>query len=214
MFSNVSAKPTFIVWYTMYDHSFKNSNDAKRNTKCVPYYDELCVIFGDDQATGGNAITGNEANIELPYLEEIENCPKGGATNIEMLWIHIVLHSGSVITLVRTPTMLCETRTITSHNLILYFGEENYYEKNFCKDSLCLDVLKICNRFIDVYIVGFKITNEDGMPLRNDKDVMSMMKEHEGFELRKIVVDFPKEERTQKHMDIIFDDVVGKDKCG
>ncbi|KAK9087217.1 hypothetical protein Syun_029611 [Stephania yunnanensis] len=45
-------------------------------SKCVPYYDELCVIFGDDQATGGNAITGNEANIELPSLEEMCNAGK------------------------------------------------------------------------------------------------------------------------------------------
>ncbi|KAK9082430.1 hypothetical protein Syun_031172 [Stephania yunnanensis] len=45
-------------------------------SKCVPYYDELCVIFGDDQATGGNAITGNEANIELPSLEEMCNAEK------------------------------------------------------------------------------------------------------------------------------------------
>ncbi|KAK9098432.1 hypothetical protein Syun_025477 [Stephania yunnanensis] len=51
--------------------------------KCVPYYDELCVIFGDDQATGGNAITGNEANIELPSLEEICNAEKSLPTKEE-----------------------------------------------------------------------------------------------------------------------------------
>ncbi|KAK9132763.1 hypothetical protein Scep_012291 [Stephania cephalantha] len=34
------------------------------------------------------------------------------------------------------------------------------------------------------------------------------------FKLRERLANFPKEERTQKHMDIIFDDVVGKDKCG
>ncbi|KAK9126078.1 hypothetical protein Scep_014924 [Stephania cephalantha] len=44
--------------------------------KCVPYYDELSVIFGDDQATGGNAMTDNEANIELPSLEEMSNIEK------------------------------------------------------------------------------------------------------------------------------------------
>ncbi|KAK9105988.1 hypothetical protein Scep_022832 [Stephania cephalantha] len=37
--------------------------------KCVLYYDELCVIFGDDQATGRNAITGNAEN-SLPTKEE------------------------------------------------------------------------------------------------------------------------------------------------
>ncbi|KAK9135871.1 hypothetical protein Syun_015201 [Stephania yunnanensis] len=51
--------------------------------KCVSYYDELCVIFGDDQATGGNAITGNEANIELPSLEEMCNAEKSLPTKEE-----------------------------------------------------------------------------------------------------------------------------------
>ncbi|KAK9135582.1 hypothetical protein Syun_014912 [Stephania yunnanensis] len=51
--------------------------------KCVPYYDELCVIFGDDQATGGNAITGNEANIELPSFEEMCNAEKSLPTKEE-----------------------------------------------------------------------------------------------------------------------------------
>ncbi|KAK9142876.1 hypothetical protein Syun_012276 [Stephania yunnanensis] len=34
------------------------------------------VIFGDDQATGGNAITRNESNTELPSLEEMCNAEK------------------------------------------------------------------------------------------------------------------------------------------
>ncbi|KAK9109623.1 hypothetical protein Sjap_017683 [Stephania japonica] len=42
-----------------------------------------------------------------------------------------------------------------------------------------LDILRLCKRFIDIHIVGFKITYEDGRPLRDDENVMFMMKEHE-----------------------------------
>lgn len=34
-------------------------------------------------------------------------------------------------------------------------------------------------KFIDIYSVGFKVTDGDGKSLRNDVDVMRMMKEHE-----------------------------------
>ncbi|KAK9160921.1 hypothetical protein Syun_007262 [Stephania yunnanensis] len=61
----------------------KHPEKESYRKKCVPYYDELCVIFGDDQATGGNAITGNEANIELPSLEEMCNAEKSLPTKEE-----------------------------------------------------------------------------------------------------------------------------------
>ncbi|KAK9142836.1 hypothetical protein Syun_012236 [Stephania yunnanensis] len=67
--------------------------------KCVPYYDELCVIFGDDQATGGNAITGNEANIELPSLEEMCNAYKSLPTKEEKDEVN---HSSSSATRTRS----------------------------------------------------------------------------------------------------------------
>ncbi|KAK9121832.1 hypothetical protein Syun_019449 [Stephania yunnanensis] len=49
----------------------KHPEKESYRRKCVPYYDELCVIFGDDQATGRECDIGNEANIELPSLEEM-----------------------------------------------------------------------------------------------------------------------------------------------
>ncbi|KAK9169026.1 hypothetical protein Syun_001166 [Stephania yunnanensis] len=61
----------------------KHPEKESYRRKCVSYYDELCVIFGDDQATGGNAITGNEANIELPSLEEMCNAEKSLPTKEE-----------------------------------------------------------------------------------------------------------------------------------
>ncbi|KAK9155361.1 hypothetical protein Sjap_002841 [Stephania japonica] len=69
--------------------------------------------------------------------------------------------------------------TFTSHNLIMYFGDVEYHEENFSKDSCFLDILAICKKFIDVYSIGFKVTDGDGRLLKGDQDVMIMLKEHE-----------------------------------
>jgi hypothetical protein len=37
----------------------------------VPYYDDLAIIIGNEEATGAKAVTGNEANSEMPSLEEM-----------------------------------------------------------------------------------------------------------------------------------------------
>ena len=66
-----------------------------------------------------------------------------------------------------------------SHILILHFGEEEYEEKDFNEDSSFLDILNLCKRFINIYSIGIKITDGDGRPLRTDKDIMAMLKEHE-----------------------------------
>ncbi|KAK9099075.1 hypothetical protein Syun_026120 [Stephania yunnanensis] len=42
----------------------------------VLYYDEISVIFGDDQATGGNVMDGNKANIELSSLKKMGSVEK------------------------------------------------------------------------------------------------------------------------------------------
>ncbi|KAK9099133.1 hypothetical protein Syun_026178 [Stephania yunnanensis] len=80
--------------------------------KCVSYYDELCVIFGDDQATGGNAITGNEANIELPSLEEMCNADKSLPTKEEKDEVN---HSSSSAT--RTGSNGQRTKRKNSSNI-------------------------------------------------------------------------------------------------
>ncbi|KAK9151501.1 hypothetical protein Syun_009810 [Stephania yunnanensis] len=66
-------------WLSICDsrcHHPKHPEKESYRRKCVLYYDELCDIFGDNQTTGGNAITGNEANMELPSLEEMCNAEK------------------------------------------------------------------------------------------------------------------------------------------
>ena len=61
----------------------------------------------------------------------------------------------------------------------MHFGEITFEEKDFDEDSSFLDILKICKKFIDIYSVGIKITDGDGRQLRDDEDVMAMLKEHE-----------------------------------
>ena len=61
----------------------------------------------------------------------------------------------------------------------MHFGKSEYQEKNFSPDSCLLDILSICERFIDIYSVGFKLADGDERPLNRDEDVMAMLKEHE-----------------------------------
>ncbi|KAK9092462.1 hypothetical protein Syun_027373 [Stephania yunnanensis] len=79
-------KESVLLSAAIFGYSLRSNLWKKRNhiaEVCLAYYDELCVIFGDDQATGGNAITGNEANIELPSLEEMCNAEKSLPTKEE-----------------------------------------------------------------------------------------------------------------------------------
>ncbi|KAK9168722.1 hypothetical protein Syun_000862 [Stephania yunnanensis] len=85
-----SPQQLVLLSATIFGYSLRMTISRKKHPekesyrrKCVPYYDELCVLFGDDQATGGNAITGNEANIELPSLEEMCNAEKSLPTKEE-----------------------------------------------------------------------------------------------------------------------------------
>lgn len=66
-----------------------------------------------------------------------------------------------------------------THTLIMHFGEREVQENDFNEDSSFLDILNLCKKFIDIYSVGIKVTDGHGRPLRNDKDVMAMLKEHE-----------------------------------
>ncbi|KAK9168956.1 hypothetical protein Syun_001096 [Stephania yunnanensis] len=81
--SNSGSSLRSNLWFFSPQQSLVLLSATISGRKCVPHYDELCVIFGDDQATGGNAITGNEANIELPSLEEMCNADKSLPTKEE-----------------------------------------------------------------------------------------------------------------------------------
>ncbi|KAK9096255.1 hypothetical protein Sjap_021752 [Stephania japonica] len=56
---------------TWKDYLEKHLEKESYHRKRVLYYNELSIIFRDDQATGRNAMTGNEAGRELPSLEEM-----------------------------------------------------------------------------------------------------------------------------------------------
>ncbi|XP_073039246.1 uncharacterized protein [Primulina eburnea] len=78
---------------------------------------------------------------------------------------------------------------ISAHTLIVHFGEEEWKERDFTDDSSFLEILNICKKFIDIYSVGFKVTDGDGKPLRNDKDLLAMLNEHEYVDNIEIYVD-------------------------
>ncbi|KAK9085410.1 hypothetical protein Sjap_025821 [Stephania japonica] len=68
---------------TWKDYLEKHPEKESYRRKRVPYYNELSIIFGDDQANGRNAMTGNEADRELPSLEEMSNVEKSLPTKEE-----------------------------------------------------------------------------------------------------------------------------------
>ncbi|XP_042396477.1 uncharacterized protein LOC121986582 [Zingiber officinale] len=78
---------------------------------------------------------------------------------------------------------------ISAHTLIVHFEEDEWKERDFTEDSSFLDILNICKKFIDIYSVGFKVTDADGKLLRNDKDLLAMLKEHEDVENIEIYLD-------------------------
>ncbi|XP_073306514.1 uncharacterized protein [Primulina huaijiensis] len=78
---------------------------------------------------------------------------------------------------------------ISAHTIIVHFGEEEWKERDFIDDSSFLEILNICKKFIDIYFVGFKVTDGDGKPLRNDKDLLAMLNEHEYVDNIDIYVD-------------------------
>ncbi|KAH6775537.1 hypothetical protein C2S52_013098 [Perilla frutescens var. hirtella] len=78
---------------------------------------------------------------------------------------------------------------ISTHTLTLHFGEEKLQDSDFTEDSCYLDILKMCSKFIDVESVGFDVTNGDGRKLKNDKDVLALLEEHEFVENIDIYLD-------------------------
>ncbi|XP_075480575.1 uncharacterized protein LOC142521232 [Primulina tabacum] len=78
---------------------------------------------------------------------------------------------------------------ISAHTLIVHFGEDEWKERDFTDDSSFLEILNICKKFIDIYSVGFKVMDGDGKTLRNYKDLLAMLKEHEYVENIDIYVD-------------------------
>ncbi|KAG6490664.1 hypothetical protein ZIOFF_051974 [Zingiber officinale] len=72
---------------------------------------------------------------------------------------------------------------------------DEWKERDFTEDSSFLDILNICKKFIGIHYVGFKVTDGDGKPLRNDKDLLAMLKAHEDVENIEIYVDV--DETTQ-----------------
>ncbi|KAG6503480.1 hypothetical protein ZIOFF_035795 [Zingiber officinale] len=78
---------------------------------------------------------------------------------------------------------------ISTHTLIVHFEEDEWKERDFTEDSSFLDILNICKKFIDIYSVGFKVTDADGKLLRNDKDLLAMLKAHEDVENIEIYLD-------------------------
>ncbi|KAK9119247.1 hypothetical protein Scep_017340 [Stephania cephalantha] len=97
--------------------------ESYREEVCVPYYDELCVIFGDDQALWRECNCGNEANIELPSLEEMCNAEKSLPTKEEKDEVN---HSSSSATRTgsngqrtkrKKSSNIDATRAMTNNNL-------------------------------------------------------------------------------------------------
>ncbi|XP_075515420.1 uncharacterized protein LOC142550066 [Primulina tabacum] len=78
---------------------------------------------------------------------------------------------------------------ISAHTLIVHFGEDEWKERDFTDDTSFLEILNICKKFIDIYSVGYKVSDGDGETLRNDKDLLAMLKEHEYVENIHIYVD-------------------------
>nr|GMD54306.1 uncharacterized protein LOC110657485 [Ipomoea batatas] len=67
----------------------------------------------------------------------------------------------------------------SSHTLVMHFEELEFQEKDFNEDSSFLDILNLCKKFLDIYSVGIKVTDGDGRPLKNDRDVLAMVMNHE-----------------------------------
>nr|GMC73962.1 transposon protein, putative, CACTA, En/Spm sub-class [Ipomoea batatas] len=67
----------------------------------------------------------------------------------------------------------------SSHTLVMHFEELEFQEKDFNEDSSFLDILNLCKKFVDIYSVGIKVTDGDGRPLKNDRDVLAMVMNHE-----------------------------------
>lgn len=61
----------------------------------------------------------------------------------------------------------------------MHFEELEFQEKDFNEDSSFLDILNLCKKFVDIYSVGIKVTDGDGRPLKNDRDVLAMVMNHE-----------------------------------
>lgn len=95
------------------------------------------------------------------------------------------------------PEQFISTRRIigglsnhTTHTITVHFGEDKYIEDGFTEDSCFLDILKICRKFIDVYTKGITITDGDFRPIRNDRDFLNVVIDHEGVQNIDIYVDW------------------------
>ncbi|XP_052188144.1 uncharacterized protein LOC127798577 isoform X3 [Diospyros lotus] len=71
---------------------------------------------------------------------------------------------------------------LTSHHLFVHFGELYYFDNDFQRDcSSFIDILSICQKFMDIYSVGVNISYGDGKQLTGDADVYAMFNDHKGI---------------------------------
>ncbi|CAH9105716.1 unnamed protein product [Cuscuta epithymum] len=69
---------------------------------------------------------------------------------------------------------------MSSHTLVMHFQEMELQENDFNEDSSFLDILNLCKKFVDIYSVGFKVSDGDGVPVKCDMDVMALLDKNEG----------------------------------
>lgn len=71
---------------------------------------------------------------------------------------------------------------LTSHHLFVHYGELYYFDNDFQRDcSSFIDILNICQKFMDIYSSGVKISYGDGKQLTGDADVYVMFNDHKGI---------------------------------
>ncbi|XP_065866019.1 uncharacterized protein [Euphorbia lathyris] len=63
----------------------------------------------------------------------------------------------------------------------MHYDDKEYIEKNFDEDTSYLDILRLCKRFFDIYSVRFKITDDEGLRLCDDEDILFLTRDNTGL---------------------------------